>query len=192
MSSTMQNPASNPATHGPRANTPPRRVVLDTNAVLDLFYYRPRALAQNKPPRGPSIAPLAEAIDNGALRPCADATTLDELSRVLAYPEFALAADEQAEFHAAYAARVELIAPADPDTASSLPRCRDKDDQKFIELAARAGALWLVSRDKEVLRLNRRRLNPLPYRVLLPEELAALLAGEHLADQATLLATPNP
>ncbi|QEL65174.1 flavin-dependent dehydrogenase [Oryzomicrobium terrae] len=184
--------SSSPAAHPSRTDPTPRRIVLDTNAVLDLFYYRPRALAQNKPPRGPSIAPLAEAIDSGALRPCADATTLDELARVLAYPEFALGPDEQAALHAAYAARVELIAPADPDTASGLPRCRDKDDQKFVELAARAGALWLVSRDKEVLRLNRRRLNPLPYRVLLPEELAALLAGEHLADQATLLASPNP
>jgi predicted nucleic acid-binding protein len=35
----------------------------------------------------------------------------------------------------------------------SLPRCEDPDDQKFLELARHAGARWLVSRDKALLKL---------------------------------------
>lgn len=35
------------------------------------------------------------------------------------------------------------------------PRCRDPDDQKFIDLALTCGARWLVSRDKAVLKLAR-------------------------------------
>ena len=32
-------------------------------------------------------------------------------------------------------------------------RCSDPDDQKFIDLALHAGARWLLSHDKAVLRL---------------------------------------
>jgi predicted nucleic acid-binding protein len=35
-------------------------------------------------------------------------------------------------------------------------RCTDPDDQMFVDLAHAAGARWLVSRDRAVLRLARR------------------------------------
>jgi len=35
-------------------------------------------------------------------------------------------------------------------------RCSDGDDQKFIDLAVASGAIWLISRDRAVLRLARR------------------------------------
>ena len=47
-----------------------------------------------------------------------------------------------------------------------LPRCRDADDQKFLELAATAGADVLVTKDRELLRMKR----GLPFRVLPPAE----------------------
>jgi predicted nucleic acid-binding protein len=37
--------------------------------------------------------------------------------------------------------------------AAALPRCRDADDQKFLELAAAAGARYLVSKDQALLEL---------------------------------------
>ena len=40
--------------------------------------------------------------------------------------------------------------------APPLPRCQDRDDQKFLELAARAGADLLVSKDKALLKLRGR------------------------------------
>ena len=48
-----------------------------------------------------------------------------------------------------------------------LPPCRDPDDQKFLELAAGAGADALVTKDRELLRLR-----GLPFRVCAPAELA--------------------
>jgi predicted nucleic acid-binding protein len=35
--------------------------------------------------------------------------------------------------------------------APPLPRCKDRDDQKFLELAARCDANMLVSKDKALL-----------------------------------------
>ncbi|MGV3656140.1 MAG: PIN domain-containing protein, partial [Noviherbaspirillum sp.] len=34
-----------------------------------------------------------------------------------------------------------------------LPQCRDKDDQKFLELARDAGAAALITKDKALLKL---------------------------------------
>jgi predicted nucleic acid-binding protein len=40
--------------------------------------------------------------------------------------------------------------------AYAVPVCRDPDDQKFLTLAAGAGADCLVTRDRELLRLSRK------------------------------------
>ena len=40
--------------------------------------------------------------------------------------------------------------------AAALPRCTDPDDQKFLALAQDAAVDWLLTRDKALLRLNRR------------------------------------
>jgi hypothetical protein len=52
---------------------------------------------------------------------------------------------------------------------TALPRCADRDDQKFLELARDSGADWLVTADKALLKLARRdRLRGL-FRILTPE-----------------------
>ena len=136
------------------------RVVLDTNVVLDLLHFE-----------DPQVAPLGDALAQGALLACADARTLGELERVLAYPSFGLESPQQGALLARYRGQVQLIpdAPAPP-----LPRCADREDQKFLELAARAGARWLVSKDKQVLQL--RGGKRLPFLILPPREAVALLA----------------
>lgn len=118
------------------------RVVFDTNVVLDLLHFDD-ALAR----------PLLHALDAGRLRCVVTGTTLDEWRRVLTYPAFALDPLRQAELATRYQA-LALFEPA--ATAAGLPRCRDPDDQKFIELAAAARAQALVSKDRAVLRLRRR------------------------------------
>jgi predicted nucleic acid-binding protein len=47
-------------------------------------------------------------------------------------------------------------------------RCTDPDDQMFVDLALEAGARWLVSRDRAVLRLARPAL-PLGLAIVAPE-----------------------
>ncbi len=49
-----------------------------------------------------------------------------------------------------------------------LPRCRDPDDQKFLEVARDARAHLLVSKDKALLELVRGRRKSLPFRILTP------------------------
>jgi putative PIN family toxin of toxin-antitoxin system len=118
----------------------PLPLVLDTNVVLDLLVFD-----------DPFVRPLAEALASGDVTAWANAHTLRELELVLAYPTFAL---DEAARHSLFARyqRLVRVLPEAPETPLPLlPRCRDRDDQKFLELAARSGASWLVSKDKRVL-----------------------------------------
>jgi len=118
-------------------------LVIDTNVVLDLLHFDD-AIAR----------PLRLALEAGRVRCVASAPTLDELQRVLAYPEFDLDAVRQAVLFARYRALSEAAQTV--EGCAGLPRCSDPDDQKFIELAAAVGAQGLVSKDRAVLKLRRR------------------------------------
>ena len=118
----------------------PARWVLDTNVVLDCLYFD-----------DPIARPLWRALAAGQAICYADAATLDELRRVLAYRQFALTPGRQIELHARYAGLATRLALAD---ATALPRCRDAADQKFLTLAANAGAELLVSKDRDLLKLR--------------------------------------
>ncbi|HZI16760.1 MAG TPA: PIN domain-containing protein, partial [Myxococcus sp.] len=67
-----------------------------------------------------------------------------------------------------YQARVRRVDAAEGTFIPELPRCRDRDDQKFLLLAARAKAAWLVSKDKRVLSLADR--HGLPFLILTPKQ----------------------
>lgn len=54
-----------------------------------------------------------------------------------------------------------------------LPKCRDRDDQKFLELAHRAGAAWLVSKDRELLRMAKRIARDFGFSIGLPDAFTA-------------------
>lgn len=135
------------------------RFVLDTNAWLDWLVFD-----------DPAMAPLKAAVAAGRAEILIDAACESELERVLAYPlgRFSLDAPAQAACLAEcrrLALRVERQAPPE-----SLPRCRDPDDQKFLEAAAAARAHYLVTRDLALLELARR---PLPFRILAPEKMGS-------------------
>jgi putative PIN family toxin of toxin-antitoxin system len=57
-----------------------------------------------------------------------------------------------------------------------LPVCRDPDDQKFLEAALAAGASLLVTKDRALLELARRR-SRLPFRIVTPQDFRAALPG---------------
>ncbi|WP_338261666.1 MULTISPECIES: putative toxin-antitoxin system toxin component, PIN family [Corallococcus] len=147
----------------PSAAPAVRSVVLDTNVVLDVFVFDDAF-----------TRPLKEALRSGALTAWADRHTLKELALVLAYPSFKLAADAQRAVRDAYGALVRVM---DGEGAPvELPPCRDRDDQKFLALAARAGAAWLVSKDKRVLSMGGGRR--LPFDVLTPRRASQVLEAE--------------
>ena len=140
------------------------RIVLDTNVVLDWLVFDDA-----------SIAPLRAAHAAGRVCLLARADTLTELARVLAYPLFALSADAQTTALAQYAA-LRLPEEPIPEPVSTvllkkLPICRDPDDQKFLELARDQAATYLLSKDKRLLELNRRKFG-LPFTILTPRAFA--------------------
>jgi putative PIN family toxin of toxin-antitoxin system len=98
-----------------------------------------------------------------------DARCLAELTYVLDYPQFARRAIDKTVALATVARlsqRVSFVAPA--DGAKPLPACKDRDDQKFLELAHAAQADWLVSKDRAVLKLARRIARDFGFRIALP------------------------
>lgn len=156
-----------------RPSLPDLRLVLDTNTVMALWFFE-----------DPALLRLRQLIE--AARPplIARDDSLEELRRVLAYRQFGIAAERQAAILAAYAARATVIAAAADDAASiaappsdvlsaTLPLCRDRDDQKFLEIARDGDATHLVSRDKALLRLNRHRLVRARFAILTPEAFIA-------------------
>lgn len=133
------------------------KLVLDTNVVLEIFHWQ-----------DPRCSPLASALASGRARCLTDDACLAELRRVLAYPQFERDEAAQQALYAHYSGLAENVGmTADP--LPVLPKCRDADDQKFVELAMRSGAGLLVTRDRELLRLARSRRHPLPFAILTPE-----------------------
>lgn len=121
-----------------------RRLVLDTNVLLDLFVFN-----------DPRVAALARAMKHGKVSVFTEPGCLEEFRQVLRYPVFSLADGDQARMVCAYLeVAVQSPPPVAPSDAFRL-RCSDPDDQKFLELAWRTGAT-LLTRDKALLVLRRR------------------------------------
>ena len=140
------------------------RIVLDTNVCLDLLVFD-----------DPRVARLRDALRAGAVEAMTDAPCREEWRRVLAYPVLALPEARQAvaltEFDRLTTCQDGNAIPQAAD-APRLPRCRDPDDQKFLELALRSGARWLLTRDDQLLALGRRTAREGWFAVLTPQEWA--------------------
>jgi len=118
------------------------RVVLDTNVWLALWFFTE-----------PGVGPLREALARGELVPVRSAATDFELAEVLARPGlFNVAPDRQAELMRQWESLAVLVG----DIAPAPCRCRDPDDQKFLDLALSAGASWLFTRDRDLLKLRKK------------------------------------
>jgi uncharacterized protein len=136
---------------------PPRlRLVLDTNIWLDWLVFDDF-----------SVAPLKQALHAGRVRIAINAACIDELRRVLAYPQFGLDAARQDALLTEVRCATMTIASTQ---VTPLPLCSDADDQKFLELARDAGADWLISKDKALLRLGGTRLLAAGFRVGTPQQ----------------------
>jgi putative PIN family toxin of toxin-antitoxin system len=122
------------------------RVVLDSNVWIDILVFD-----------DPHTRPIRAALENGALAALIDARCLAELTYVLDYPQFVHRNVDKAAALAVVARLAQLVEPAAPaEDAMPLPKCKDRDDQKFLELAHAAQADWLVSKDRAVLKLAKR------------------------------------
>lgn len=149
---------------------PRPRVVLDTNVCLDLFVFR-----------DPRCAPLSAALQAGACEAVTREDCRAEWLAVLDYPQLALDAARRAEARAAFDACVRCLPPlaTPPPAAARLPRCADRDDQKFLELARDAGAAALLTRDAALLQLARRAARDGLFAIATPEDWPRLACPRH-------------
>ncbi len=153
-------PAAEPEPAGSMTD-PPRRMVLDTNAVLDWLLFD-----------GPAVQPMKAAVSQGRLLPITNDACFTELERVLKYPKLQLDEAPCAALLAAYRAVAQWSGAA---AGADVPRCRDRDDQKFLDLAAAARADFLVTRDARVLAMSRHMEQRFGVRVVMLESLNDIL-----------------
>ncbi|CAG9199298.1 Putative toxin-antitoxin system toxin component, PIN family [Paraburkholderia sabiae] len=133
-------------------------VVLDSNVWIDILVFD-----------DPHTRPILAALERGALRALIDARCLAELTHVLDYPQFEKRAVDKAAALARVARLSSLVTPPAPaEDARPLPKCKDRDDQKFLELAYAARANWLVSKDRAVLKLAKRIARDFGFRIAQP------------------------
>lgn len=114
------------------------RWVLDTNVVLSALI-RP----------GGTSGRLRLAWQSQRFVPLASRATAAELIRVLAYPKFKLASEEQHDLLADYLPWAETFRIPDPPPGT--PACRDPHDVPFLQLALAAKAGALVTGDSDLL-----------------------------------------
>jgi uncharacterized protein len=115
-----------------------RRVVFDTTTVVSALLF----------PTG-RLAWLRQHWREGACVPLISRATAEELTRVLRYPKFGLSTDDARELLADYLPHCEVIGPIEGSTS----RCRDANDQPFLDLAQSGRADLLISGDQDLLAL---------------------------------------
>ncbi len=152
--------------------SPPPRLVLDTNVVLDWLIF------QNE-----DAALIGQAIQAGDVIWLTSESLRKELMHVLARDQWARWAPIQPNLWAHWNRWSSQISCASVAQLPRGPRCTDTDDQKFIDLALGQHAHWLISRDKAVLKLGRPCLS-MGLRIVEPEQWALLWRIDHRSSAA--------
>jgi putative PIN family toxin of toxin-antitoxin system len=134
------------------------RVVLDTNVWLDWLVFD-----------DPAVAPIRAAVAAARAEVCIDADCEAELERALGYDLGKRTVDIAACIALCRRMARRIGSPAPEAERALLPRCRDPDDQKFLEAALAARAQFLVTRDRALLELAPRAGS---FRIVTPEGFA--------------------
>lgn len=119
-------------------------MILDTNAVLDVFVFG----------KDPLLEPLRRAVRERRVDVITVADCVTELEHVLRLDKVPASAQVRERAAADFTELVRVVEM--PVKTQPVPKCADRDDQVFIDLAVGMGATWLLSRDKKVLELRKR------------------------------------
>lgn len=124
-------------------------IVLDTNICLDLFVFDDIHTRY-----------LKKQLENKTLKAITRTDCYEEWKRVLDYPNLSLNEENKTKCLNDFDHFIQLV-EIEPKDYFLLPQCKDKDDQKFLELAYDANALLLLTKDKALLKLasKTKRLN---------------------------------
>lgn len=123
-----------------------RQVVIDTQSVLDCWYFG-----------DPRYACWSVALTQGGWRWAATEAMRQELGWVLEKGFGPRWPGDAAATLAAFD-RLAQLRPAPVLPLAGRLRCSDPDDQKFIDLAVSIGGCHLVTRDRALLKLGRKAL----------------------------------
>ena len=143
----------------------PLRAVLDTNVLVSALLYQNGELSW-----------LPGAWSDGSVMPLANEDVVIELTRILlqlGQKKFNLAPPAVEAILQRYLSFTEQITDG-ARIEAWLPQCKDRDDQKFLELAYRGKADILVTSDNALLGLARKTpfsiLNPVKFRLRVTEK----------------------
>ncbi len=142
--------------------------VLDTNVALALYWFG-----------DDNLGPLAAALEAAQIEWVGTAAMRQELAHVLALGRLPSGKPGLADPLSAFDRLARQV--HEPQGQRRWPLCTDKDDQQFIDLALDAGAAWLLTRDRAVLKLRRKVLALSGCQVLRPEEWCACALPESRA-----------
>jgi uncharacterized protein len=123
----------------------PTRLVIDTNVLLDWLVFA-----------DPATVPLATAVTTGQSQWIATPEMLDEFASVLMRPLTERWEDSRKRV---LTLDVDVLCEAWPGLVPNAPaglRCRDRADQKFIDLAIACRACAVITRDRALLDLRSR------------------------------------
>lgn len=151
-----------------------KRIVLDTNVCLDLFVFRDARWAL-----------LLDALKTGELIAITREDCRTEWQLVLRYQHFKLDDDARVTVTREFDKLIRCEPTLQSDMASvKLPICKDKDDQKFLELARDANASVLITKDKALLKLARKTQRDGLFAIMTPEVWLKTSITENHADLA--------
>jgi len=118
-------------------------LILDTNILLDIFVFDDQR-----------AHPLRAALSNQEVDALVTEGTLDEFIDVISRSQFGLDKQKQAEILLQWQSWSRLVKQSDLQVAPW--KCKDRDDQVFINLAFSFKPSTLISKDKLVLKLAKR------------------------------------
>lgn len=139
-------------------------VVIDTNVCLDLFVFN-----------DPRWTALLDGLKDGGIRAVTRADCHSEWLAVLEYPHLPIKIEQKKNIIDMFNTYINVVAP--PEKPLLLPRCSDKDDQKFLEIARDTNAETLITKDKALLKLARKIHLLAAYSIQTPEKFISTLAG---------------
>lgn len=141
----------------------PNRVVIDTNVCLDLFVFRDER-----------YQPLLAALREGRLQAVTNAACRKEWIFILDYPHLPLDEADKAAVIAEFDALIKQVGGEKREDII-LPVCKDKEDQKFMELARDSHASLLLTKDKALLKLAKRNARLGLFAILSPDQWRILM-----------------